>query len=180
MSFESFNSLKINLVIDLNKTSLVTKAPSYAHRSSSRVQWTSEENEKIINHVKRFGPKKWKEIAAEIKTKNAQQCRDHYNDVLDPNIKNAIWTKEEEKILLLKYEQLGPHWSKIKAFLPGRTTGMIKNYVNILLNKGVYNEEHKKHFNTEFTNDIEEKNKQFSYHDIEFLLNHPSNFQFNL
>ncbi|KAK8836295.1 Myb- protein A [Tritrichomonas musculus] len=176
MSFESFNNFSFCFVIDLNKNNL-ENTPLLIQRSYSRVQWTNDENEKIVNHVKKFGPRNWKQIAAEIKTKNAQQCRDHYNDVLDPKINNGIWTKEEERILLMKYEQLGPHWAKIKAFLPGRTTGMIKNYINILLKKrSIQKEECKKHFNTEFSNDIDEKTKDFSYHNIESLLNHPSKF----
>ena len=150
----------------------------FIQRPYSRVQWTKEENDIILNHVKKFGPRKWKTVADEIGTKNAQQCRDHYNDVLDPQIKNGIWTKEEEKNLLMKYEQLGPHWARIKAFLPGRTTGMIKNCINVLLRKRRYqNEENKKHLNTKLSNKEEEK-IDFSYHDIQFLLNHPSKFQF--
>ncbi|KAK8836678.1 Myb- protein A [Tritrichomonas musculus] len=178
MNFENINCLKINFVIDLNKNNFVANTPLFIQRSCTRVQWTNEENEKIVNHVKRFGPKNWKHVAAQIRTKNAQQCRDHYNDVLDPQINNGIWTKEEERILLMKYEQLGPHWAKIKTFLPGRTTGNIKNYINILLKKRSFqNEENKKHHNTELSNDIEERNKDFSYHNVESLLNRPSNFQ---
>ncbi|KAK8865561.1 hypothetical protein M9Y10_011117 [Tritrichomonas musculus] len=179
MNFDSINCYKYNIVIHLNENSFVANTPLFLPRSCSRVQWTNEENEIIINHVERFGPRNWKHVAAEIRTKNAQQCRDHYYDVLDPRIKNAIWTKEEERILLMKYEQLGPHWAKIKTFLPGRTTGNIKNYINILLKKRSFqNEGNKKHLNTELSNDNEDKTKEFSYHNIESLLNHPFKFQF--
>lgn len=135
MNFENYNSFKFNLVTDLNKSNFEKMTPLFMHCPYSRVQWTNEDNEKIVNHVKRFGSKNWKYVATEIQTKNAKQCRDHYNDVLDPQIRNSIWTREEGKTLLLKFEQFGPHWSKIKRFLPGRTTGMIKNYMKILLKK---------------------------------------------
>ena len=169
---ESFHTFKFNLIIGLNENN-----PSFIPRSCSRVQWTNEENEKIVNHVKVFGPRKWKKIACEIKTKSAQQCRDHYNDVLDPHIKNSIWTKEEEKILLLKYEQLGPRWSKIKVFLPGRTTGNIKNYLNILLKKGnTQNNEDTINIKNDLTNDIVRRSNDISYYNIESLLNHNTKF----
>lgn len=155
----------------LNEINLLINDPSFIPRSYSRVQWTNEENDKIIKHVNKYGPKKWKEIAAEIKTKTAQQCRDHYNDVLNPRIKNVIWTKEEEKILLLKYEQLGPRWSKIKAFLPGRTAGNIKNYINLLLKRvSIENDEKKMHYKNEYSNNIIESSTNFSYHSIQSLL----------
>lgn len=174
MSFESFNNIKFNLIIDLNKNSIVTDTPLFMQRSYTRVQWTNEENEKIVNHVKKFGPRNWKIIAAEIKTKNAQQCRDHYNDVLDPQINNGIWSKEEERILLLKYEQLGPQWAKIKQFLPGRTAGMIKNYINILLKtENIQNEGREIYYNKDFSDNITKKsNNNLSCYDIESLLNH--------
>lgn len=161
--------------------------PSFMSRSYSRVRWTDEENEKLINHVTKNGPKKWKQIAIELKTKTAQQCRDHYNDVLDPDIKNALWTEEEEKILLLKYEQFGPHWAQIKTFLPGRTTGMIKNYMNLLLKKGTFQKEKKINIEAEISDlfetkplDIEKETKEFSYFNVESLLNRPSNFHLNV
>ena len=168
MSIESFYTFKFNLLIEND--------PSYIPRLHDLQFWTNEENEKIVNHVKLFGPRKWKKIACEIKTKSAQQCRDHYNDVLDPHIKNSIWTKEEEKILLLKYEQLGPHWSKIKTFLPGRTTENIKNYLNILLKKGsTQNNEDKKIINNDLTNDFVRRSNNIFYYNIESLLNHHTN-----
>ena len=163
MILESFKLNEINFVIN---------DPSDIPRSCSRVQWTKEENEKIINHVKNFGPKKWRKIADEIKTKNPKQCRDHYNDVLNPRIKNVIWTKEEEKILLLKYEQLGPQWSKIKAFLPGRTAGNIKNYIGLLLKKvDIPKREYNIHNKEEIQDEIIENPNIFSYHSIQSLLN---------
>ena len=179
MNYENNNCFKTNYVINLNDKFFEANTLLFIQRPYSRVQWTKEENDIILNHVKKFGPRKWKTVADEIGTKNAQQCRDHYNDVLDPQIKNGIWTKEEEKNLLMKYEQLGPHWARIKAFLPGRTTGMIKNCINVLLRKRRYqNEENKKHFSTELSNKYEERKKVFSYHDIQSLLNHPINYQF--
>lgn len=109
--------------ISINKKSISLQRPI----------WTNEENQLLLKHVDEYGPKNWKKIAETLQTKNAKQCRDHYFNSLDPTIINSIWTNEEEKILLSKYQQYGPHWSKIKDFLPGRTQSMIKvNLVRLL------------------------------------------------
>ena len=102
---------------------------------STRTRWTKEEERLLIQLVKRAGARRWNQIAAVLKTKTAKQCRDHYANCLDPEIKNSLWTVEEEQILLMKYQEYGSHWAGIKKFLPGRTTSMIKNYVTMLIKK---------------------------------------------
>lgn len=166
-----------------NENHFLTNNRIFISRSYSRTRWTSEENKKLIDHVRKNGPRKWKKIAHELNNKTTQQCRDHYNDVLDPKIKNVVWTNDEEKILLLKYEEYGPHWSKIKVFFPGRTAGMIKNYVNLLLKRSNHIDESETNLrkkNSDSNDQQIEKTKnnsnlsEFSYHSIESLLNHPT------
>ena len=164
--------------------------------SNSRIRWTKQEDEQLMSLVRKWGARKWNEIAASLVTKTAKQCRDHYANCLDPEIKNSLWTVEEEQILLLKYEQLGPHWSRIKNFLPGRTTSMIKNYITMLLKKNgkeltSSNQEHKEkpesvtssntssendeHDNDDFeSKEIQAQENGFAIHDINFLLNRPA------
>ena len=103
--------------------------------SNTRTRWTREEEDILISLVEKAGARRWNQIAAVLKTKTAKQCRDHYANCLDPGIKNSLWTVEEERILLMKYQEYGSHWSGIKKFLPGRTTSMIKNYITMLLKK---------------------------------------------
>lgn len=102
---------------------------------NKRKCWTKEEDEELLNLVHKYGPQQWKAISEIIKSKSAKQCRDHYFNCLDPNINTALWTNEEEKILLKKYKQYGAHWSKIRKYLPGRTPSMIKAYLQMLLRR---------------------------------------------
>ncbi|KAK8880960.1 hypothetical protein M9Y10_003666 [Tritrichomonas musculus] len=162
--------------------------------SNSRIHWTEEENKQLKNLVKQYGAKKWNTIGSILKTKTGKQCRDHYMNVLDPDIKNTLWTVEEEKTLLQKYHQLGPHWSQIKNFLPGRTTGMIKNYIQMLMKRNgdkffkvPQNDDYEFNPNSNSfsendasfdfeSKETETRQNEFSIHDIAFLLNRPSDF----
>lgn len=189
-----------------NPTAIPQKSVSLkipeTYKSNSRIRWTKQEDEQLMSLVRKWGARKWNEIAASLATKTAKQCRDHYANCLDPEIKNSLWTVEEEQILLLKYEQLGPHWSRIKSFLPGRTTSMIKNYITMLLKKNgkevsnnsqsnkekhessassanscSENEEHENYYNNNMmSNEMQEKKDGFAIHDINFLLNRPATF----
>lgn len=112
--------------------------PSFKAINGTRSRWTKEEEKTLIHLVSMAGARGWNQIAALLKTKTAKQCRDHYANCLDPEIKNSLWTVEEEHILMVKFQEYGSHWSKIKKFLPGRTTSMIKNYVTMLLKKNEF------------------------------------------
>lgn len=165
--------------------------------SSSRIRWTKQEDEQLMNLVRKWGARKWNEIAASLGTKTAKQCRDHYANCLDPEIKNSLWTVEEERILLSKYEQFGPHWSRIKSFLPGRTTSMIKNYITMLLKKNgkevsaeIQVQKNKSESNSSGSNSASENEdhenvyieakempqNDINVHSIAFLLNRPTTY----
>lgn len=53
--------------------------------------------------------------------RSARQCSDRYRNSLDPSIRRAKWTKEEDDNLAKAVAELGPKWSKVKQFVPGRT-----------------------------------------------------------
>lgn len=103
------------------------------HEIYSRVRWTREEENELIKIIKKIGAKKWNKVAEHMKNRTAKQCRDHYANCLNPDIKKSLWTIEEEKILVEKYKEYGTRWSMIKRYLPGRTTSMMKNYMRMIL-----------------------------------------------
>lgn len=154
--------------------------------STSQNRWTKEEDEQLMQIINRIGAKQWRQVASLMKTKTAKQCRDHYTNCLDPDIKSSYWSNDEEKILLSKYEQFGPHWSLIKNYLPGRTTLMIKNYVKMLLKKNndikqfdcvsVLNSSSDKDQN-DFDSSSEDTKEihpnELAVYDINYLLNRP-------
>lgn len=151
--------------------------------NTSQNRWTKEEDEQLMQIVNRIGPKQWRQVASLMKTKTAKQCRDHYTNCLDPEIKSSYWSNEEEKILLSKYEQFGPRWSLIKNYLPGRTTLMIKNYVKMLLKKNGDLFPKKIEFKSgeNSSDESEEESKEIEKNekavcDINYLLNRPLTF----
>lgn len=79
------------------------------------------------------GLKKWTKIANTIKSqlgidgKTGKQCRERWQNHLDPNVKKEVWTEEEEKKIFDLQQQLGNKWSEIASFIPGRTENSVKN-----------------------------------------------------
>ncbi|KAF8783400.1 Transcriptional activator Myb like protein [Argiope bruennichi] len=82
--------------------------------------WTKEEDEKVIELVKKYGPKKWTVIAKHLRGRIGKQCRERWHNHLNPCIKKTAWTLEEEKMIVHYHRILGNQWSKIAKQLPGR------------------------------------------------------------
>ena len=68
----------------------------------------------------------WARVASEIQGRSTKQCRERWNNHLDPKIKRGNWSYEEDDFLLKEQARLGNKWSKIASMLEGRTENAVK------------------------------------------------------
>ncbi|CAN0465059.1 unnamed protein product, partial [Ectocarpus sp. 12 AP-2014] len=64
----------------------------------------------------------WKEIAAEVKTRNHVQCLQRWKKVLTPGLVKGQWTPEEDKLLVSIVNEGHKNWGSLSARVPGRTS----------------------------------------------------------
>ncbi|KAL8056673.1 hypothetical protein ABFX02_04G134400 [Erythranthe guttata] len=84
-------------------------------------KWTAQEDKRLKVAVTFFGPKTWKKVARYVTGRTQVQCRERWVNCLDPSLKMAEWTEEEDSKLK---EAISKHvfcWSKVAACVPGRT-----------------------------------------------------------
>lgn len=92
-----------------------------------KIKFTREEDNILRNAVLQFGTSDWQLIANCLPGRNIRQCRERWNNYVNPEIIVRPWSMEEDKILLEKYERYGPRWHMITSCFQNRSVNNVKN-----------------------------------------------------
>ncbi|XP_010469183.1 PREDICTED: myb-related protein 305-like [Camelina sativa] len=92
--------------------------------------WKAEEDEVLINHVKRYGPRDWSSIRSKgLLHRTGKSCRLRWVNKLRPNLKNGCkFSADEERVVIELQSDFGNKWARIATYLPGRTDNDVKNF----------------------------------------------------
>lgn len=126
---------------DLESTRPVKKKGKKSGRAGhkhNRNPWQSQEDEILKDLVQKHGTK-WSKISQLMGgTRTGKQIRDRWVNKLDTSINEAVWTPEEDDILLRHWQNFGNRWAEIAKYLDGRTESMVKNrYYSYIVKKRI-------------------------------------------
>jgi hypothetical protein len=62
-------------------------------------KFTPAEDARLRDVVDRMGTKDWGAIAAQMCPRNPRQCRERWNNYINPRLANTEWTTAEEELL---------------------------------------------------------------------------------
>lgn len=103
--------------------------------------FTLEEDEKILDYVKKNGPKDWRPLSELLGARSPKQCRERWVNSLNPGLSKDSWTLEEDRIIFEAHSQHGGKWALIARLLPGRSDNAIKNRWNSSISKRIQREQ---------------------------------------
>ena len=128
-----------------NKNQILNKGP-----------WSDKEDQLLRNWVEKHGPFNWTKCSEYIKGRSGKQCREHWNNSLDPNLLKGQWTSEEDLLIMIFYKKYDGSWKKIIPIFKKRTENSIKNRFFSQLRKIVSKNQQngKKEYSTKFGLDI--------------------------
>lgn len=104
--------------------------------------WSQEEDDLLLFLIE-DNTRKWGEISNILNSKihkglrirTGKQCKERWNNHLNPLINREPWTPNEDLELLEAFKRHGNRWSKISMHIINRTESSIKNRIKSLLNK---------------------------------------------
>jgi len=114
-------------------------------KGSTRCIWTPEEDKVLRESALKHKEEYWNQVAEEVKPyakseeqiKTAKQCRERWNNQVNPKIScNPLSSEEIDKLYSL-HKKFGNRWSKISSAMAGRTDNIVKNYFLCKLRKVV-------------------------------------------
>ncbi|CBJ27824.1 conserved unknown protein [Ectocarpus siliculosus] len=112
----------ISQVLDNGRTGVqcCSRWQKVLHPQTIKGAWTPEEDQKMVELVGLFGPKRWSAISQRFPGRIGKQCRERWNNHLDPALSKAPWSEEEDRIIIETQAIHGNKWAEMSRLLPGR------------------------------------------------------------
>ncbi len=112
--------------------------------------WTAEEDTLLTSLVSGcIQSKRWACLSRKMPGRNGKQCRERWNNHLDPGVNTGPFSIEEDCLIVKLQAHFGNRWAKIRASMPKRGDNSIKNRWNSSLKKKVekLRQDYRKHPN---------------------------------
>lgn len=124
-------SIKL-LQIEINSFQKLFKMIGDSSKKHPKDKFKQEDDEKLIDIVKKVGILDWCKIAKMMGNKNPRQCKDRWTNYLAPNINKTPFSLNEDLMLIELHKILGCKWTMIASYFHNRSDVSIKSRFKIL------------------------------------------------
>lgn len=91
------------------------------------MKFSPVDDAKLIKLVSKMDKVDWVKISHKMKNKTPRQCRERWNNYLNPELHQVEWSEEEDTLLMNKFNEIGAHWNEIAKFFKGRSGNNVRN-----------------------------------------------------
>lgn len=135
INYKTIECIEINIKSCLTeKSDFISTMSDAAYVDSPRsrdyvpkIKFTREEDSMLLMAVQKYGTNDWQSVSACLPGRNIRQCRERWNNYVNPDLVARPWTKEEDRILEEKYHKYGPRWRMIVTYFKNRSVNNVKN-----------------------------------------------------
>ncbi|EAY09728.1 Myb-like DNA-binding domain containing protein [Trichomonas vaginalis G3] len=106
--------------------------PEIKNEGPKKIKFDRNEDMMLYNIVTSRLCSNWNEVAALMRTRSARQCRERWNNYLNPFLRNDPWSPQEDELLLSKFKEFGQKWRKISKFFVNRSDNALRNRYYVL------------------------------------------------
>jgi hypothetical protein len=96
-------------------------------RDRVRALFTAEEDAALSEIVLAHPEMPWAEVAGRLPGRSARQCRERWNNYVNPEVSSVQWSAEEDARLLESVRELGNVWARHTRSFPGRSRNALLN-----------------------------------------------------
>lgn len=96
-------------------------------KKKTKAKFTPEEDSLLISLVQKYGDSGWGAISQHMGNKTSRQCRERWQNYLNPTLSATEWTCDDDKLLIEKQKELGPRWNTIARFFGDRSGNNVRN-----------------------------------------------------
>jgi hypothetical protein len=97
------------------------------------------EDSLLATAVDQLGTANWAAVAQMVPGRTPRQCRERWNNYVNPDLSNEPWTDRDDQFLLSKFQELGSKWQMIADLLPGKSRNAVRNRIyNLNRNKALH------------------------------------------
>jgi hypothetical protein len=113
-------------ILSIIQISLILRMSQLLKRT--RDKFLPEEDAELRRLVEKHGTTAWDAVASELPNRNPRQCRERWKHYLSSERAKVPWMPEEDRLLFEKMQTVGPRWTRLAAFFPGRTDIEVKTH----------------------------------------------------
>ncbi|CAA7020823.1 unnamed protein product [Microthlaspi erraticum] len=94
--------------------------------------WKIKEDEILKAAVMKYGKNQWVRISSLLDRKSPKQCQSRWYDWIDPAVKNATWSNEEDEKLLHFAKLIPTQWRSIASTMGRTRFQCLERYLKVL------------------------------------------------
>ena len=101
-------------------------------RNLPKSKFTLDDDKRLFEIVNQIGTSSWQDVSKMMKNRNPRQCKERWENYLNPELNNGPWSEEEDMLLIKKQQEIGSKWASMTQYFNKRSESSLRNRWQLL------------------------------------------------